>query len=275
MATQKKSSMRSMWTGSISFGLVNIPVRLYGAVREKGVAFHLLHDQDNVRLRRKLVCPADGKEVHPEHIVKGYEIAKDQYVVVRKDELESCAPEKTRTIEITDFVDLSDIDPVYYERPYYVLPQAGAGKSYRLLVEAMKRSKKVGIARFVFHDKEHLAALRPVGGAIVLETMQFGDEIIPVDDLEGVPAESKVGERELKAAQQLIDSLATKFDPDKYRDEYRDCIRKMVEKKAEGEQVVTQPAPEKEKKTGRAADLMAALEASLAQAKGQSRRRKG
>ncbi len=263
---------RPIWTGSISFGLVNVPVRMYPAVQEQRVSFHMLHDQDKVRLRRKLVCPADGKEVHPEHIVKGYEISKDQYVVVRKEELENCAPEKTKSIEITDFVELAEIDPVFYDRPYYLLPQKGADKPYRLLVEAMKRSKKVGIARLVFHDKEYLCALRPVEGAICLETMHFGDEIIDVEDLEGVPAEHKIADREMKAAQQLIESLATRFEPDKYHDEYRDCVRSMIEKKAEGEEVVTQPPPEK--KHARAEDLMAALEASLAQAKSHSKRRK-
>src|SRR5687768_1816954 len=154
---------RPVWSGSISFGLVNIPVRLFTAVREQRVSFHLLHDQDKARLRRKTVSGLSGKEVHPEHIVRGYEIDKGKFVVVHKDELEACAPEKTRAIEITDFVKLADIDRLYYERPYYVLPQKGAARSYRLIVEAMRRSGRVGIARVVLHDKEHLAALRPVG----------------------------------------------------------------------------------------------------------------
>src|SRR5688500_592808 len=191
MAT-KQSSMRSMWTGSISFGLVNSPVRLYGAVREKGVAFHLLHDQDNVRLQRKLVCPADGKEVHPEHIVKGYEIAPDQYVVVQQEELKALAPKASRMIEIQDFVELSDIDPIYYDRAYYLAPGDNAAKPYRLLVTAMEKSKKVGIATFVMRDKEYLAALRPVDGAICLETMHFGEEVIPVDKLDSIPGDVKV-----------------------------------------------------------------------------------
>src|SRR5690242_4043571 len=154
---------RPVWNGSISFGLVNIPVRLFIAVREKRVAFHLLHDQDKVRLRRKIVSAVTGREVHPEHIVRGFEVAKDRFVVVRDDELEGCAPEKTRTIEITDFVELSEIDPVFYDRPYYVVPQKGAGRSYRLLADAMRRSGRVGIARVVMHDKEYLAALRILG----------------------------------------------------------------------------------------------------------------
>jgi DNA end-binding protein Ku len=269
MAT-KTIAARSMWSGSISFGLVNIPVKLYTAVREHRISFHMLHDQDKVRLRRKLICPADDKEVHPEHIVKGYEIAKDQYIIVRKDELEGCAPDKTRAIEITDFVGLDEIDPIYFDRPYYIMPQAGAAKSYALLVEAMSKSKKVGIARFVLHDKEYLTALRPVGKIICMETMHFGDEIVDSGSL-GAVSDAKVGEREMKIAQQLIDSLTTTFDADNYHDEYSDCVREMLEKKAEGEEIVIQPPPDKQK-SARATDLMAALEASLARTRQASGR---
>src|SRR5690348_6989393 len=170
---------RPVWSGSISFGLVNIPVRLFSAISEDRISFHLLHDQDHQRLHREMICPADGKQVHPEHIVRGYEVDGGQFVVVRDEELEACSPQKSHAIDITDFVELDDIDPIYFDRPYYVLPQAGAGKSYRLLVEAMRRAKKVGIARFVLHDKEYLAALRVVEDAILLETMHFGDEVLP------------------------------------------------------------------------------------------------
>ena len=265
---------RPLWSGSISFGLVNIPVRLYPAVREQRVAFHMLHDQDKARLRRRMVCPADGKEVHPEHIVRGYEHAKDQYVIVRDEELEGCAPEKTKTIEITDFVELSEIDPLYFDRPYHVLPQAGASKPYRLLVEAMTRSKRVGLARLVMHEKEHLAALRPLNGLLCIETMYFGDEIVPLDDIEDLPARVKVGDRELKAAQEIIEELSGDFRPKDYKDEYRECVREMVKRKAKGENLVTVEKEEEEaeqKKPARSAtNLMAALEASLAQARGHS-----
>ncbi len=256
---------RAIWSGSISFGLVNIPIKMYTATREHEIRFNMLHDQDRARLRRKLVSESTGKEVHPEHIIKGYEIAKDQYVVVQKEELESCAPEKSRSIEITDFVNLADIDPVYYEKPYYLAPQAAAAKPYRLLVEAMDKSKKVGIAKMVMHEKEHLVALRPLGNAICLEMMKFADEVVGVDELDDIPADAKVAERELKAAIQLVESLSTKFDPEKYHDEYRDCVMKLINRKAKGEEIHVQPVAEK--KVGRATDLMAALEASLAQAK--------
>jgi DNA end-binding protein Ku len=269
---------RPLWSGSISFGLVNIPVRLHSAVREQRVSFHMLHDQDKVRLRRRMVCPADGKEVHPEHIVRGYEHEKDQYIVVRDEELEACAPEKSKAIEITDFVELTAIDPLYFDRPYYILPQSGASKPYRLLVEAMTRSKRVGLARIVMHEKEHLAAIRPVDGLLCLETMFFGDEIVPVDDIEEIPAHSKVGEKELKAAEAIIEELSGNFNPKDYRDTYRECVREMVKRKAKGENLVTVEKDEEEseeKKPARSAsNLMAALEASLAAAKGQTHKRR-
>lgn len=263
------AASRPIWTGTISFGLVNIPIKLHTAVREQRISFHMLHDQDNVRLRRKMVCPADNKEIHPEHIVRGYEIHKNQYVIVTPEDLESCGPKSTKTIEITDFVDLADIDPVYYDRPYYILPQPAAAKPYRLLLDAMTHSKKVGISKLVMHEKEYLAALRPVDDVIVLHTMHFGNEVVAAGNLEGLPGEQKVGDRELKVAEQLIDSLATSFHPEKYKDEYRDCVTAMLEKKAEGERIVTQP--QVAAKPVKAGDLMAALEASLAEAKAQAK----
>ena len=259
------ATTRPIWSGTISFGLVNIPVRLFTAVREHRLSFHMLHDQDNVRLRRKMVCPADNKEIHPEHIVKGYEIHKDQYVIVRPEDLENCGPKSTKMIEITDFVNLTDIDPVYYDRPYYVLPQAASAKSYRLLHEAMSKTKKVGVSKVVMHDKEYLAALRPLENIICMHTMHFGNEVVDTGKLDA-PPESKVNERELKVAEQLIDSLASKFNPGKYHDQYIDCVVAMVEKKAAGQKVVTQP--QFEAKPVKANALMAALEASLAEAGG-------
>lgn len=263
------AASRPIWTGTISFGLVNIPIKLHTAVREQRISFHMLHDQDNVRLRRKMICPADNKEIHPEHIVRGYEIHKNQYVIVTPEDLEACGPKSTKTIEITDFVDLADIDPVYYDRPYYILPQPAAAKPYRLLLDAMINSKKVGISKLVMHEKEYLAALRPVENVIVLHTMHFGNEVVASSSIEGLPGEQKVGERELKVAEQLIDSLATSFNPSKYKDEYRNCVVAMLEKKAEGERIVTQP--QVAAKPVKAGDLMAALEASLAEAKAHAK----
>jgi DNA end-binding protein Ku len=262
-----------MWSGSISFGLVNIPVKLHPAVREKRLAFHLLHDQDHARLQNKLVCSADGKEVHREHVVKGFEIAPDQYVIVRQSELDAVAPKETRTIDITDFVDLEEIDPLYYDRAYYLSPGERAAKAYRLLVEAMEKTRKAGIAKFVMRNKEYLAALRPVNGVICLSTMHFGDEVLPTREIAGIPHEIEPPERELKMATHLIDSLTTKFDPKKYHDDYREKVMDMIERKAEGEKIVTQPPAEERK--GRVVNLMAALEESLAEAKKQRRHGKG
>ena len=266
------SGPRPVWSGSISFGLVNIPVRLFTAVKEQRVAFHLLHDQDKVRLRRKLVSSTTGKEVHPEHVVRGYEFAKDHFVIVRDEELEGCAPEKTRAIEITDFVQLAEIDPVFFDRAYYVLPQKGAARSYRLLAEAMKRSGRVGVARVVMHEKEFLAALRTRGDVICLNTMHFGDEVVPATVLEGVAHSApEVGERELKAARHVVESHSSAFEAGRYHDQYRECVMKMVQKKAEKEKVVSPPPPDEQEKpragTSKAGDLMAALEASLARAR--------
>ena len=263
----EKASSRPIWSGSISFGLVTIPVRLFTAVREKRLHFRTLHDQDKVPLKQKMYCPADGKEVHPEHTVKGYEIEKDRFVVIRQDELEAARPKGTKAIEIQDFVDLDDIDPLFFDRPYYVAPKPEGAKPYKLLLEAMERTKKVGIAKVVMWNKEYLAALRPLDGALVLETMHFNDEVVKVDTVPGVETKAKVDDRELKMATQLIDSLTTDFKPAKYKDEYREQVMELIERKAAGEEIHTTPTHE-EKGAGRATNLMAALEASLAKSRG-------
>jgi DNA end-binding protein Ku len=261
-------SSRPVWSGSISFGLVTIPVKLYTAVREKRLSFRSLHDQDKVPLKQKLICPADGKEVHPEHIVKGYEIEKDQYVVVRQEELEAVAPKATRAIEIQDFVSMEEIDPVFFDRAYYVVPKPEGMRPYKLLLEALSRKKKVGIAKVVMHGKEYLAALRAVEEALCLETMHFGDEVVPANKVAAVEEKTKVDARELKIAEQLIDSLTTDFKPEAYHDEYREAVMQMIEKKARGEKVVLRPEADKAPPRGK--DLIAALEASLEKAKGQN-----
>jgi DNA end-binding protein Ku len=263
----EKASSRPIWSGSISFGLVTIPVRLFTAVREKRLSFRTLHDQDKVPLKQKMYCPADGKEVHPEHTVKGYEIEKDRFVVVRQDELDAARPKGTKAIEIQDFVELDEIDPLFFDRPYYVAPKPEGAKPYKLLLEAMEKTKKVGIAKVVMWNKEYLAALRPLDGALVMETMHFNDEVIRVETVPGVEVKSKVDDRELKMATQLIDSLTTDFKPQKYHDEYREQVMELIEKKAAGEEIHTTPTTE-EKGKGRAVNLMAALEASLAKSRG-------
>lgn len=261
-----KMSSRPIWTGSINFGLVTIPVKLFTAVRERRLQFRSLHDQDKVPLKQKLVCPADGKEVHPEHIVKGFEIEKDRYVVVRQEELDAARPKSSKAVEIQDFVALDEIDPVFFDKPYYVVPKPEGAKPYRLLLEAMRKKGKVGIAKVVLHTKEYLAALRPAPGdtdLLCLETMHFADEVLPSDAVDGADLKAKVDERELKVAQQLIDALTGEFKPERYRDEYREKVMELIERKARGERTVLRPEAT-EAKTTRGADLIAALEASLA-----------
>jgi DNA end-binding protein Ku len=260
---------RAIWSGAISFGLVNIPVKLYSAVSRKTVRFHQIDAESGGRVRQKRVGP-DGDEVAYEQIVKGYEIGPDRYVTITPEELESLEPEKTRTIDIEDFVDLDDIDPIFYDHPYYLAPDTGAGKAYRLLVDAMDDSGKVAIARVVLRSKEHLVAIRPRSGFLAMETMLFADEVIPPDALDelSTDGEVKTSDRELEMAKQLIDSLTADFEPEKYRDEYRERVLDMIERKAQGETVVIETPAEEPAKVP---DLMAALEASIASAKGQSK----
>jgi DNA end-binding protein Ku len=244
---------------------VNVPVKLYSAVSKKTVRFNQLHDADGVRIQQKRVCPADGEEVPYEHIVKGYEISPDRDVVVTPEELDSLDPTKTRTIDIEDFVDLDEIDPLYYEHPYYLVPDTGAAKAYKLLLAALQETNKVAIARVVIRSKEYLTAIRPAGGVLTMETMLFADELVPTEDLDELPEDDvKATKREVEMAQQLIESQSTEFDPTKYRDEYRERMLELIERKAEGEEIAIQPAAEEPAKVP---DLMAALEASLAEAK--------
>jgi DNA end-binding protein Ku len=254
---------RAIWSGSISFGLVNIPVKVYSAVRDRDVHFHQIHEKTRCRIRHKLYCPEEDREIPSDEIVKGFEIAPDQYVIVSPEELDAIAPEQTHTIDITDFVDLASIDPIYYEQPYYVLPDERAGKAYGLLLSAMLQAQKVGIAKFILHNKENLVALRPLKQVICMEIMRFADEVVSVDDLE-IPKKATVGDKELKMAEQLIESLAADFDPANYRDEYTEKIRALIDKKAQGEEIVS--TPQAEEGGGKVIDLMAALEKSLAKA---------
>ncbi len=255
---------RSIWRGAISFGLVNVPVKLYSAVSKKTVRFNQLHDADHQRIQQKRVCAKDGEEVPFENIVKGYEIAPDKYVVITPDELDALDPKKTRSIDIEDFVDLDEIDPLYYEHPYYLVPDTGAAKAYRLLLDALRDTNKVAIARVVLRSKEYLTAIRPAGDVLTMETMLFADELVPSDRLDELPDDdARATERELAMARQLIESQATEFDPTKYRDEYRERVLDLIERKAQGQEVSVLPEVEEPTEVP---DLMAALEASLAAA---------
>jgi DNA end-binding protein Ku len=255
---------RSIWRGAISFGLVNVPVKLYSAVSKKTVRFNQLHEADGARIQQKRVCSKDGEEVPYEDIVKGFEISPERYVVITPDELEALDPKKTRTIDIEDFVDLDEIDPLYYEHPYYLAPDTGASKAYKLLLAALKETNKVAIARVVIRSKEYLTAIRPAGDVLTMETMLFADELIDPDQIEELPDQDvEATPREVDMARQLIESLATDFDPTRYRDEYRERVLELIEQKAQGHEIALQPEPEAPTEVP---DLMAALEASLAAA---------
>ena len=254
---------RAIWTGAISFGLVTVPVKLYSAVQSKSVRFNQLDSEDHSRIAMKRTNAQTGEEVPYERIVKGYEISPDRYVVIEPEELEALDPKKTRTIDIEGFVDLEEIDPLYYDHPYYLVPGTGGAKPYRLLVDAMRESSKVGIAKVVIRSKQQLVALRPVGDVLSMTTMNCHDEVIDPGSLDEVPAADEVetNDRELDIAKQLVDSLAEPFAPEQYKDTYRDDVLNLIERKAAGEEIAVQPA--KEEAAAPAPDLMSALKASL------------
>jgi DNA end-binding protein Ku len=261
----------AIWSGNISFGLVTVPVKLVSAVRSKDVRFNQLEEGTGARIRYRRVSEATGEEVPQERIVRGSEIAPGQYVVVGQDELDKLRPKASHTIDIQDFVELEQIDPIHFEQPYYLVPDRNAAKPYKLLLDAMTDLQRVALGKVVLRGKEHLVAIRPLDGALCVETMRYADEVIPVDSLDGLPDEEVAPtQRELDMAQQLIEALAGDFEPEKYHDEYREQVNDLIEKKAAGEEIVAEPMVEEPAKV---VDLMAALEQSLARAgKGESRR---
>ncbi len=266
---------RAIWSGTISFGLLNVPVKLYSAVARRSISLREIRESDGARIRHRRVAEGTDEEVPYGEIVKAFEVTPDRYVPLSKDEMSALAPEKTRAIEVQDFVDLDQIDPIYFDSPYYLGPADGAEKAYSLLAKAMQESGKVAIARFVFRNKEHLAALRPGEGVLTLTTMRFADEVIATSDLEDVlpQKQAKVAAKEVEMAEQLIDSLTTEFDPGAYRDEYREELLSLIERKAEGKDVLTAPATEEPKATA-APDLMSALEESIAAVKDRGKGKK-
>lgn len=262
---------RAIWSGSISFGLLNVPVKLYSAVARRNIALREIRGSDSARIKHRRVAEGTDEEVPYDEIVKAYEVTPGTYVPLSKDEMSALAPEKTRAIDVQDFVDLDEIDPIYFDSPYYLGPADGAEKAYSLLAAAMKASGKVAIARFVFRNKEHLAAIRTSGGVLTLTTMRFADEVVAASELEEVLPDKapKVAKREQEMAEQLIESLSTDFDPTAYRDEYREELLGLIERKAEGKEIVSSEseAPQATK----APDLMAALEESIAAVKDKKR----
>jgi DNA end-binding protein Ku len=253
---------RSIWTGAISFGLVTVPVKLYSAVQRKSVRFNQLNAKTGARIQQKRVDPTTGEEVPFEDLVKGYELSPDRYVVIEPEELDALDPKATKTIDILDFVELADIDPIFYDHPYYLAPGAGGAKPYRLLLDAMRETGKVAIAKVVIRSKESLVALRPVGDVLEMATLLFADEVVDPDRIDEIPTAEDVeaNERELAIAKQLVESLAAQWEPDKYHDEYRERVLELIERKAAGEEIAVQPQAEEAQPVP---DLMSALKASL------------
>jgi DNA end-binding protein Ku len=254
---------RAIWSGSISFGLLNVPVRMYSAVARRNIALREIRESDSSRIKHRRVAEGTDEEVPYDEIIKAYELTPGQYVPLTKDEMKALAPEKTRAIEVQDFVDLEQIDPIYFDSPYYLGPADGAEKAYALLAKAMGASGKVAICNFVLRSKENLAAIRSDGKVLTLTTMRFADEVVPASELEIIPEkETKPAKREQEMAEQLIESLSTDFEPSHYKDEYREQLLALIERKAEGKEIVASDA--EAPKATKTPDLMAALEASIA-----------
>jgi DNA end-binding protein Ku len=249
----------AIWTGSISFGLVQVPVRLVGATKSKDVSFNQLEEGTGARIRYKKVSDQTGEEVPPDKIKRGYEISKGRYVMIEPDELDVLKPKGSHAIEIEEFVDLDEIDPVYFEQPYYLQPDAKGMKPYKLLVDAMTELNKVAIGRIIVRSKERLVAIRPLDGMLVIETMRYADEVLPRDAL--IPEDVDLTDRERTMARQLVESLASdEWIPEKYQDQYREQVLDLIKRKSEGEEIVAEPDVEPPAKV---LDLVAALEASL------------
>jgi DNA end-binding protein Ku len=254
----------AIWNGAVSFGLVNVPVKLVSATKSQDVRFHQLEEGTGARIRLRKVSEQSGDEVPADRIVKGYEISSGQHVVVEPDEIQALAPKASKAVEIVDFVDLDQIDPVYFEQPYYLVPEKNAIKPYRLLVDAMTELNKVAVGRFVLRSKEHLVAIRPVNGVLTLQMMRFADEVLEPEGMEPVGEdEAAPDERELAMARQLVEALSTDFEPERYHDTFREQLLELIRAKAAGQEIVAEPEAEEPSKV---VDLMAALEASLQRA---------
>ena len=259
---------RATWSGAISFGLVTVPVRLYTAVSRKSVRFNQLDQRTGSRIKRKWVSALDGEEVPNDELVRGYEITSGNFVTISDEELKSLDPEASRTIDIVEFVDLAEIEPLMYDNAYYLEPDELAAKAYKVLVEALSRAQKVAIARIVMRNKEYLAAVRPSDGVLVLSTMCYADEVNVATEIDGIAkaSEIEVSDAEIAMAEQLIGALEADFEPEKYSDGYRERVLEMIQRKADGEDVLVleEAAPAA---SSQVVDLMAALEASVSAAK--------
>jgi DNA end-binding protein Ku len=255
---------RAIWKGSISFGLVNIPIALYPATRREELKFRLLRKSDLSPVNYKRVAEKDGKEVPWDQIVKGYEYEKGKYVVLKDEDFERVDLEATQTVDIQDFVDLDDIDPMFFYKPYYLEPLKGGDKAYTLLRDSLKDSKKVGIAKVVIKTRQYLAGVKPEDGALVLELMHFGDELIDPNELH-VPKKAEADKREMNMAKSLINSMSSKWNPEKYHDDYREALIEVIEQKVEADGKEIEEKPKKAPKPTKVIDLVSVLQKSLEQ----------
>jgi DNA end-binding protein Ku len=256
----------AMWGGSITFGLVNIPVRLQQAVKKKSVHFHLVHEKDNARLRRKYFCSLEHKEVPDDEIKKAYDVGHNEHVIVEKEELDKLHPQADRTLDILYFVDQKEIDPSFFDTPYYLQPETTAKKAYQLLVQALADTQKAGVCQFVMRSRQYVGLIRAEGAVLSLETMHFDDEVIRVDQLSWAPRENPLNPRELSAAKDLVESLTTPFEPKKLHDDYREAVLKMIDRKTPKKQRAAEK-PAEEQESPDVIDLMSALKKSLDQVK--------
>jgi len=253
---------RAIWKGSISFGLVNIPIALYPATRREEFKFRLLRKTDLSPVNYKRVAEKDGKEVPWDQIVKGYEYEKGKYVVLKDEDFQRVDVEATQTVDIQDFVELDEIDPIFFYKPYYLEPQKGGDKAYALLRDALKDSKKVGVAKVVIKTREYLAGVKPEDGALVLELMHFADELADTSKLH-IPKKVEIGKREITMAKSLIDSMSSKWNPEKYKDDYREALMEVIEDKVEAGGKEIEEKPKKAPKPTKVIDLVSVLQKSL------------
>lgn len=259
---------RSIWSGTLTFGLVNVPVRLYSATKQQDVSFHQFEEGTNNRIRNKRVAEGTNREVDYDDIVKGYELSNGKHVMLTQDDLEAADPGRSRSIEITDFVELAEIDPIYYEKSYYLGPGKDGDKSYALLFKAMEESELAAVAVFIMRGKQYLAVIRPAERVLILETLFFADEVRdPSDVMDDLPRMGKVSPKELKTAGSLIQQLTTPWKPEQYKDTYRESVLAIVKRKSKGEEIEV----EEETSDAEVVDLMEALEQSLARAKGRKK----
>jgi DNA end-binding protein Ku len=253
---------RALWKGSLAFGLVNIPVELHTAVRDHRPRFRMLHAKDKSPIQFTRVCAREGKPVAWEDLVKGFEYSKGHFVVLTREDFEAAAVEKTRTVDILDFVEAEDIDDRFFETPYYLVPSQGGERAYALLRQAMRETKRIGIAKFILRDALHLAAIEVIGDAIVLTVMRFADELVDIGQL-SLPSSGEVRKPDLEIAKTLVNNLNAPWDPSKYTDEYRDNLMRIIKGKMRGKTVELESR--EEPRNGKVIDLMERLRASLAQ----------